>query len=1792
MKKFYLLATLVMLISNAAFAQYRLLLRNESFTPEKNISVAGVAELNRKMTSLNRKSFVIIQFEGIPTEAETKELKENGIQLLDYIPNNAYSATITGNLSSAALQRVRVRSVIELSASQKMQVSLANGNFPTHAVKLAGTVDVWVSFPKTFLFQEVADELRNKNFSITSDLFKNYGVLELRIPVSRLGELALLPFVQYVQAIPKEDTPINDHSTVNARANVLGSSVSGNRNLHGEGVVIGIGDNSDPLLHVDFTNRIINREAVDVSGSHGLHVMGTLGGAGIVNEKYKGYAPKATILAHYFSNILAYLPTYVKDYGMVVTNNSYGNDVTSCESFGTYDLYSQILDQQAFQMPYLQNVFAAGNSGTSACSPFPSGFGNVLGGYQSAKNIISVGNTTLEGDIAESSSRGPAKDGRIKPEIVAQGMNITSTIPTNIYGTSSGTSMATPAVTGSIALLYQQFRKLNDGATPKSGLVKALICNGGIDKGNAGPDYKYGFGWVNLLRSVKMMESKSYADDSLTNGSSKTHVIAVPENTAQLKVMLYWNDPPAAILSSQTLVNDLDLEVTDASSVKTLPKLLDAAPLNVNNAATTGADHINNIEQVVIDKPNAGNYTITIKGTAINQNPRQEYFVVYDAVPIETTITYPIGNEHVKDGDVMYINWDSFGNDSNGFSVQYSVDNGSSWIDINTAVDASLRQLSWTVPAVTTSQAKVKITKNGTNQVSVSEAFTIIGVPTPALSPVQCEGYIAMNWDAVPGATDYEVMILQGDEMVSVATTTNNNYTFSGLSKDQTYWVSVRARLNGNPGRRGVALSRKPDSGSCAGAISDNDLKIDAILTPVSSGRKLTSTELSASTSVKVRIKNLDDISSNGNFNVSYYLDNNLVREQTISPVITAGGTYDHTFDLTADLSAVRSYVLKVVVNKAGDAIVANNSLTKTFAQLSNNSVSMPFSDDMEALPQQEYFTRQMGLSGSDRYDFTGSTASGRIRTFVNSGVAYSGNRALTMDTDRYMADGNTNYLDATFNLSAFNTATDDIRMNFRYRNHGEASSADNKVWIRGKDTDAWIEVYNLFTNQSGVTEAYKLSADIEISHILSANGKIFSPSFQIRWGQFGKLLVSDVYNGAGYSFDNIQLFQVSNDAQLVSLNNPVGGCGMGNSELVKVTVRNNSANDLSQIPVKFQIDNGAIIAETIASLNGKTNVDYTFQSTADLSGPGPHIVKVWTDLSSDSNRSNDVIITEMYNSPVISSFPYLEDFEKGSGFWYTGGTNVSLAYGTPSSPKVSSAASGTKAWKTGLSGSYSVNETSYLYSPCLDVRGMVVPTLSFNVALDFEDCGKAACDFAYMEYSTDGITWRRLGANNIGTNWYNKTYANNNAWSIQDYTRWHVATIALPAGSANLRLRFVVKSDGDITREGIAIDDIHIYDNRNSIYDGSSMSVAAASSAGEKEWVNYTSNGALIASVYANNQNLGATDVRVYMNSGSSIRITNGQYYGNRNITIKPANYILSDSVTVRFYFLDTETEKLIAATGCTGCGKPASATELGISKYSDSNDANEDGSIANNNSSGWLFINAPKVRKVPFDKGYYAEFKVKNLSEFWLSKETMGVVTPLPVELLSFTARKKDGPDSSPDVITEWVTSSEVNFSHFEVEVAKGNDALKLGQFIKLGDVLADGSPKSGQHYSFVDYEANKSDVRYYRLKMVDLDETFQYSRAVAVVIDNKIDWQVYPNPSKDIFNIVYQASAGEQVSVNVIDLTGRYSSKNNLSANGSIQKHQINLGSAQFSPGLYLFEVVAGKKKEVFRVMKSSN
>ncbi|MBK6936467.1 MAG: hypothetical protein IPH18_05965 [Chitinophagaceae bacterium] len=97
--------------------------------------------------------------------------------------------------------------------------------------------------------------------------------------------------------------------------------------------------------------------------------------------------------------------------------------------------------------------------------------------------------------------------------------------------------------------------------------------------------------------------------------------------------------------------------------------------------------------------------------------------------------------------------------------------------------------------------------------------------------------------------------------------------------------------------------------------------------------------------------------------------------------------------------------------------------------------------------------------------------------------------------------------------------------------------------------------------------------------------------------------------------------------------------------------------------------------------------------------------------------------------------------------------------------------------------------------------------------------------------------------------------------------------------------------------------------------------------------WINFIESGTgkIIASVNPDGQNLGSTNVQSYINI-AGVRNNSGQYYHDRNITIKPANNTLTDSCTVRFYFLDSETEALLNAIGCANCYKPAMAYELGV--------------------------------------------------------------------------------------------------------------------------------------------------------------------------------------------------------------------------------------------------------------------
>ena len=155
-------------------------LRSGTISASDNISEPVVAGFNRTALRVNDRSFALIQFYGIPSEAERKELSNTGIELLDYIPENAYTVSITGDLKIEILLRAGAKALLQLTPQQKLHSLLLSGQIPSHASKVPGTVDVWFSFPKTFSASDITELLLEKNFEIISRHLVEYRIIGVR----------------------------------------------------------------------------------------------------------------------------------------------------------------------------------------------------------------------------------------------------------------------------------------------------------------------------------------------------------------------------------------------------------------------------------------------------------------------------------------------------------------------------------------------------------------------------------------------------------------------------------------------------------------------------------------------------------------------------------------------------------------------------------------------------------------------------------------------------------------------------------------------------------------------------------------------------------------------------------------------------------------------------------------------------------------------------------------------------------------------------------------------------------------------------------------------------------------------------------------------------------------------------------------------------------------------------------------------------------------------------------------------------------------------------------------------------------------------------------------------------------------------------------------------------------------------------------------------------------------------------------------------------------------------------
>ncbi|NCU03735.1 MAG: S8 family serine peptidase, partial [Chitinophagaceae bacterium] len=1524
-------------------------------------------------------TYSVLSFESPVTNAQQLALKGMGIELLTYLPDNSYQVRMKRMPLFSQLYSAGVRAMISIPGSAKLGRELKESVTAKHP---DAPLVLSLQLLPGVKWSEVSGTLSGYDIVLTKSDYLNQGLAQVNMPVKNIALVSELPFVGYMNISNFNSVALNQRERGLYGLTNLTGQEAGGRNLSGAGVTIGVGDDSNPS-HLDNTKDVINRNPIFITNNHGRMVTGVVGGDGLVEERYRGVATKSLLITDYFDLILTKSALYYSDYGMTVTNNSFYTGLAGCPGNGDYNELSVYVDKQIFDNPFLQHVFAAGNDGTKTCSPFPLSFGTIKSGYQVGKNVLDVADYHLGIDIlTATSSRGPVEDGRLKPEITAHGVAVIAPSGTNNgYADNYGTSFSAPFVTGVWGLLTERYKQLHSNSLPKSALIKAILCNSADDRGNPGPDYGYGFGFINPRRSVEALENNRYFSGVINTGNTSSQAITIPAGVRKLKILLYWHDKEGSPLAAKALVNDLDLSVTDGITTYA-PWILNPAPGSVNLPAIRGIDRINNIEQVTIDNPGT-NITININGFNVPTGT-QEYFVTYEYLFDDIKLEHPIGGERFSPGLEEIIKWNASDNSNNTFTLEYSIDDGATWTLISNNLPATDHRYRWlTLPNTPTNKGKIRITRNGGGASATSPGnFTILSQPT-LTATVPCEGYVNLSWPAVAGATDYEVMQLKDFEFVSLGTTASTTHRVSGLDKTQTYWFTVRARMTDSLGMRAVAKSIVPTlATACTATEFDNDLKIDSLIAPVH-GRENTSIALTAAQPITVRIKNLDNAATSGSYNLSYQINGGAVITESSSAAIAAGGTVNYTFTAPANLAALGTYTIKVTVKQTGDNQPANDELTYTVKHIANPVVTLPFVETFETTTVEEYKSAFFGISNADRFDYS-NTTNGRLRTFVNTGVAVNGSRALTLDAINYNGTLAVNTVTGTINLSNY-SAAQGLRLDFNLKNHGQLKQPGTGVWLRGSDTQPWVLMYDLSTNQGNLGEVKRVSINV------NELGQIPSSSFQVRFDQASTTSANNAsydYDGYdmddGFTIDDIRIIQTNNDVMLTQLVAPdTFNCTPGNFNIT-VKVKNTTGTVFTNVPVYYRINNGTAVAGTIPSLAGNAETNFTFPVQADLSAFKAYEIDAWVKLSGDDYAANDSINNRyVYSSPVINSFPYLERFETGNGNWFTDTISYSSwHWGTPSKSVMARAASEGKGWFTTLGGSYRPNESSYLYSPCFNLSSLTQPVFSFSHITQQED--NCNCDYHTLEYSIDnGNTWQRLTATN-GTNWFDSS--NNQSWK-KNIQRWHVSSTEVPNAS-NIRFRFYLSSDELTQYEGIGIDDIHIFE-KATIYTGADVLNINQTVSGNN-WIHFNSGGTRVASINPLGQNLGNTNVSVYINSGP-VRTMNNQYYLDRNLVISSAN-TPTDSVIVRFYFTEQEAKALIESTICAPCIKFSDAYLAAVTKYSGS--ASFENGVLNDGAGGVFdFIDSAKVDVVPFNNGYYAEFKVKSFSEFWINATNMGL-------------------------------------------------------------------------------------------------------------------------------------------------------------------------------------------------------
>jgi hypothetical protein len=492
-------------------------------------------------------------------------------------------------------------------------------------------------------------------------------------------------------------TTHNVSAAISTGADVL-RTVTG---LTGSGMVIGMWDGgSGRVTHQEFASgRMVVRDG-SVSIDHATHVGGTMIASG-VQASARGMAVAATVDSYDWnsdtSEFIARAATAPDQTDKLpVSNHSYGyvrgwnwdgsrwvwpgstvNSSTVELNFGVYNSRARSVDAIVYDAPYYLMFWSAGNERNNNPSTgstvslngtlvtydpalHPAGDGIYRGGFETVadnavcKNVVVVGAATdavtsgvrdvAKANVTSFTSWGPTDDGRIKPDLVANGDGLYSSLngSDTSYGTYSGTSMASPNAAGTAALLVQHYGNLFPGSAMRASTLKGLLIHTADDRGNAGPDYKFGWGLIdgqeaaNLISDHAAVPGKMRMTENMVSTANQTDVYEFNwDGVSPIRVTLSWTDPEGpstttSDLRTARLVNNLHVKLLAPGGVEYFPYVMPFVgtwtQASMDTPATTGVNNTDNVEQVYVAAPSVpGIYQVVVSYSGTLTDSQQNY---------------------------------------------------------------------------------------------------------------------------------------------------------------------------------------------------------------------------------------------------------------------------------------------------------------------------------------------------------------------------------------------------------------------------------------------------------------------------------------------------------------------------------------------------------------------------------------------------------------------------------------------------------------------------------------------------------------------------------------------------------------------------------------------------------------------------------------------------------------------------------------------------------------------------------------------------------------------------------------------------------------------------------------------------------------------------------------------------------------------------------------------------------------------------------------------------------------